>query len=136
MRSTEEVRRHLLAGGFPDSVIEEALARLSQQGLLDDDAFARAWTESRRLHRPRSRGLIRKELREKGITLEVADRATADIEDDATALELARRHAAHLTGLDRTTFLRRLSRYLYARGFSHATVARVLARLGTQGDVS
>ncbi|HHE41114.1 MAG TPA: regulatory protein RecX, partial [Dehalococcoidia bacterium] len=87
MRSTAEIRRSLQAAGFPTRVVEEAISRLLQQGLLDDDAFARSWSESRQAFRPRSRRLIRKELRDKGIAPELADRLTEGIDDDVVALE-------------------------------------------------
>lgn len=136
MRSTEEVRRYLLAAGFPTDIVDSALTALTRQGLLDDEAFAKAWTESRREHRPRSSLLIQKELREKGIAADLASRATSDMDDEAVASRLAQRRAAQMSGLDRTTFLRRLARYLYSRGFSHATVARALAHIGTPDNVS
>jgi SOS response regulatory protein OraA/RecX len=46
-RSVGEVRRHLLAAAFPEPLIEDAIARLLELGMLDDRAFAQAWVESR-----------------------------------------------------------------------------------------
>ncbi len=50
-----------------------AIERLTDLGMLDDEAFARAWVESRDRARPRGERALRAELRQKG----VADRAMA-----------------------------------------------------------
>src|SRR3990172_8917023 len=60
-RSEKEVRERLGRHGFPPETVEETIARLKDQGLLDEGAFARFWKEGRRpLQRlrkpPESRG--------------------------------------------------------------------------------
>ena len=54
-------------------LVDGAIERLLELGILDDEAFARAWVESRDRARPRGERAIREELRLKGI-----DRATID----------------------------------------------------------
>ncbi len=136
MRSTSEVHNRLLHAGFTEDVVEEVLDTLTRQALLDDEAFARSWTDERRNLNPRSSSLIRKELRDKGVAPELVARATEDIDDDEVALELAHHRAKSMSDMDRSTFLRRLSRYLYNRGFAHATVARALMRVEQSRNVS
>lgn len=136
MRSTSEVRARLLHAGFTEDVVEEVVDTLTRQALLDDEAFARSWTDERRRLNPRSSSLIRKELRDKGVAPELVTRVTGDIDDDEVALELAQHRAESMRGMDRSTFLRRLSRYLYNRGFAHATVARALIRVEQSRNVS
>jgi hypothetical protein len=51
-RSVDEVRRHL-TGRLPAELVEGAIARLLELGMLDDRAFAQAWVESRDRARPR-----------------------------------------------------------------------------------
>ncbi|MFW6103149.1 MAG: regulatory protein RecX [Chloroflexota bacterium] len=136
MRSTSEVRTRLLRAGFTEDVVEEVLETLTRQELLDDEAFARSWTDERRNLNPRSSSLIQKELRAKGVASELVAQVTEDIDDDEAALELAQHRAESMSGMDRSTFLRRLSRYLYNRGFAHATVARALMRVEQSRNVS
>jgi regulatory protein len=72
-RSVHEVRRHLAASAYPGPLVEAAVARLMELGVLDDRAFARAWVESRDRARPRGEHALRHELALKGI-----ERATVE----------------------------------------------------------
>ena len=72
-RSVTEVRRRLRSAGYRPDLVDGAIERLLELGILDDEAFARAWVESRDRARPRGERAIREELRLKGI-----DRATID----------------------------------------------------------
>jgi regulatory protein len=73
-RSVAEVRRRLTGAGYRADLVEGAIERLLELGMLDDEAFARAWVESRDRARPRGERAIREELRLKGI-----DRASVDL---------------------------------------------------------
>jgi len=73
-RSVAEVRRRLTAVGYRPDLVEGAIERFLELGLLDDDAFARAWVESRDRARPRGERAIREELALKGV-----DRSTVDL---------------------------------------------------------
>lgn len=79
-RSVHEVRRHLAAARYPDSLIDAAIARLLELGFLDDAAFARTWVESRDRARPRGTGALRRELTLKGLDRETIAGALADRE--------------------------------------------------------
>jgi len=72
-RSVAEVRRRLRSAGYRADLVDGAIERLLELGILDDEAFARAWVESRDRARPRGERAIREELRVKGI-----DRSTID----------------------------------------------------------
>jgi regulatory protein len=77
-RSVAEVRRRLSGAGYRSELIDGAIARMTELGMLDDETFARAWVESRDRARPRGERAIREELRLKGIDREVADLVLAD----------------------------------------------------------
>jgi regulatory protein len=72
-RSVDEVRHHLARAGYRTELVESAVARLTDLGMLDDAAFARLWVESRDRARPRSESALRRELAQKGIDRELAD---------------------------------------------------------------
>ncbi len=72
-RSIDELRRHLRAARFPESLVEQAIDRLVELGLLDDLAFAQAWVESRDRARPRGSQALRRELSLKGIDREIIE---------------------------------------------------------------
>jgi len=73
-RSVAEVRRRLTSIGYQPDLVEGAITRLLDLGLLDDEAFARSWVESRDRARPRGERAIRQELGLKGV-----DRITVDL---------------------------------------------------------
>ena len=73
-RSVAEVRRRLTGAGYRSDLVDGAVERLVDLGMLDDEAFARAWIESRDRARPRGERAIRQELALKGI-----DRSTVDL---------------------------------------------------------
>jgi regulatory protein len=72
-RSIGEVRRRLTRVGYRGELVEGAIARLVELGMLDDAAFARTWIESRDRVRPRGGRTLRRELAVKGIEREVVD---------------------------------------------------------------
>jgi regulatory protein len=73
-RSVAEVRRRLTGDGYRSDLVEGAITRMLELAMLDDEAFARAWIESRDRARPRGERAIRQELGLKGV-----DRATVDL---------------------------------------------------------
>jgi regulatory protein len=135
-RSEQEMRRSLGRADFGEAAIEEAISELHRRGLLNDGEFASEWAESRMHSRPRGRRLIEHELRTRGVEEEHVAAATSGIDDDTTALELAKRRARLMQGLDRQTFVRRLSNYLRARGFSGETISRAVTAVLSVGDDS
>ena len=66
-RSIDEVRRRLRDAGYRPDLVVAAIERLTDLGMLDDEAFARAWVESRDRARPRGERALRSELRRKGV---------------------------------------------------------------------
>ncbi len=72
-RSVDEVRRRLGTAGYRPELIDAAVERLTELGMLDDESFARAWVESRDRAHPRGERAIRDELRRKGIARDVSD---------------------------------------------------------------
>ena len=93
-RSESEIRQNLRKHEIPDSVIEQTLDRLRQDGLANDNQFARAWVENRSTFRPRSRRLMALELRQKGLNEEAVSSAVADADDAALAYEAAQKKVA------------------------------------------
>ena len=70
-RSSAELRQNLSKRGITESLIEETLNRLQSTGLVNDEAFARAWVENRNTFRPRGKPALRMELRRKGLSDEI-----------------------------------------------------------------
>jgi regulatory protein len=88
-RSVDEVRRRLREAGYRAELVDGAIERLADLGMLDDEAFARAWVESRDRARPRGERALRSELRRKG----VADAIVADVLGERDAAPIGAREA-------------------------------------------
>ncbi len=128
-RSEAEIRQRLARRGLPPQVVQETIARLRDQGLLSDAAFARFWVETRDQTSPRGRRLLWQELSAKGIEREVARQAIAPVAEEDAALRAAQRKARHLQSQDYSTFRRRLGDFLLRRGFPYPTVHTIVERL-------
>jgi regulatory protein len=124
-RSVAEVRRNLQGKQTDPETIETVVARLSQNGLLDDAAFARFWVENRTAFSPRSGRMMSYELRQKGVDggdIEIA----LPGEDRDSAVEAAMRRVRSLASLDYETFRKRLLPYLQRRGFGYGIAAEAV----------
>jgi regulatory protein len=136
-RSRKELRAKLASKDVPAELAERLLDRFAEVGLVDDDAFARSWVESRQ----RSRGLARRalahELRRKGVDDETARGALDDLppeREEEAARQLVRKRLRSLGGLDHAVATRRLAGMLarkgYPPGLAFAVVREELAGVG------
>ncbi len=128
-RSESEVKARLQRRGFDAEHVEAVITRLKEQGLVDDEAFARFWTENRESFNPRSRRLTRQELLGKGVDGEVIDRVVIDLDDAESAYRSALSKARRWPRSDRDLFRRRLGEYLRRRGFGYEVIKSTVERL-------
>jgi len=128
-RSEGEIRQWLHKRGFANEVTEKTIAKLKEQNLSDDFAFAQFWKDNRLSFRPKSKRLIKKELREKEVDADIVARVTQDIDDEEIAYELGANRLPSLAHLDYPGFYRRLSSYLAYRGFSYEVIKRTASLL-------
>ena len=137
-RSVAEVRRRLSRAGYQTALVEDAITRLEELGMLDDEAFARAWVESRDRARPRGERAIREELRVKGVDRTTVDAILDERREAPTADEptpdraaAARLLAKHARALDRVVDRHQRRQRAYAllarNGFDPETCREVAA---------
>jgi regulatory protein len=74
-RAEQELRRRLRSKDFPHASVEWCLRALKEEGLIDDHAFASAYVRSRIRLKPRGRFRLTQELRQKGVSAEIAEEA-------------------------------------------------------------
>ena len=129
-RSEAEVRRRL-SRKFPAEIVAALLESLARQGLIDDRAFARQWRASREKRRPRSRRLIKQELRQFGVSGDVIAESLEGFDDAANAYLAGERPARRLAdrGVDREEFVRRIGALLGRRGFGFGVIQQATGRL-------
>jgi len=128
-RSEAEIRQRLHRRGFNDEVVDKVVIGLKERGLIDDVAFAQYWRDNRLSFRPRSRRLIKLELRQKGVAAETANEVVEGLDDESAAYEVGLKKARVLSGLDYREFHRYLSDHLRRRGFDYETIRSAVARL-------
>ncbi|HMB23032.1 MAG: regulatory protein RecX [Chloroflexota bacterium] len=128
-RSESEIRQNLRKHEIPEPVIEQTLERLRQDGLANDQKFARTWVENRNTFRPRSRRMMAMELRQKGLSDEAISSATANVDDEALAYEAAQKKVTRWKDLEWSEFRKKMSDFLGRRGFPYSVVAPVVTRL-------
>jgi len=129
LRSEAELRGRLGRRGFDGDNVEAVIARLKEQGLVNDLAFAEFWKDNRQSFRPRSRWLTALELRQKGVAKAVIDQVVADVDDEDSAYRAALSRARSLPRSDYQSFRRRLGEYLRRRGFSYRVISHTVERL-------
>ena len=127
-RSEFEVRGRLRLR-YDEQVAESVIARLKELGLLDDRAFAHAWSQGRMSSRPRSAALIRRELLAKGVDTETVRAEVDTLDDEESAYNAGLRAARSLASADYTTFRRKMWGYLHRRGFGQSIVRKTVGRL-------
>ena len=130
-RSVAEMTRYLEGKGYAPGTLKAVLAQLEEEGLLNDDRFAREWIENRSTFRPRSQSQLRAELRFKGLEESSIDSALEEsgVDDAALAMAAARKQAHRYLSSDYETYRKKLGNALLRRGFSYATVNDTLRTL-------
>ena len=88
-RSVHEVRHKLTTMGYRAALVDEVVVRLTDLRYLDDEAFARAWVESRDRARPRGEHALRRELQLKGVDRALVDEVLDQRRGEAAAIAAA-----------------------------------------------
>ena len=127
-RTERELRDRLIERFEPD-VVDRAVERLKDQGLVDDEAFANTWSDSRTRNSPRSARALVREMTGKGVARAVADAAVRDLDDEETVRMAAAKFARRLASADYEQFHRKLWQHLQRRGYSGAVARRAVSEL-------
>lgn len=135
-RSEREIKDRLAKKGIAPQIRDATVGRLRETGLIDDEAYARTFVESRGRTSPRGRRLIAAELRAKGVSKPIAEEASVDIDEPEAAYRAAVRRARSLTKVSLTDFRRRVGDFLVRRGFGYEIAGETVSRLWaeTRGD--
>ena len=120
-RSRAELFKKLAERGCAAEVAVSVLDRMTQVGLIDDQAYAQMFVRSRQAARGLAKGALARELRAKGIESHLVDEVLASISDEdehdrARALVDKKLRAMHGLGIEVQT--RRLAAMLARKGYS------------------
>nr|WP_221208878.1 regulatory protein RecX [Nocardioides albus] len=129
-RSRKELADKLEKKEVPAALATRLLDRFEEVGLIDDEAFARAWIASRQPGKGLARRALAQELRRKGIDDDVARDALDEIDPDderEAGRRMVRRKLRSLERFDDQTKTRRLVGMLARKGYG-AGVAYAIVR--------
>jgi regulatory protein len=126
-RSAFELQTYLNSHDYDLEGIKTTIERLQSMGLIDDEAFARAWVADRQLLRPRSKRALAAELAKKGIDRDVAQIALADSsqDDEIQSLVAIIERKRRLSQYNDT---QKLIGYLARQGYQYGQIKEALAR--------
>ncbi|WP_235995853.1 recombination regulator RecX [Nonomuraea montanisoli] len=113
----------------PDEAAQTVLDRFSELGLINDEAFAEAWVDSRHHGRGLARRALAAELRHRGVDSETVNEAVERLDPDQeaeTARRLVDRKLASTRNLDSQTRTRRLAGMLARKGYPSGLAFRVI----------
>lgn len=129
-RTTDEIRKRLEINNTPPEIINTVIEQLREKKLVDDHQFAEFWVENRLAFRPKSRRVIRMELRQKGVEDEIIEHVFQDIEgEEEIALKAGLKYLHRIKPVDRHIFKQRMGGYLARKGFTLETIGNVLPGL-------
>ena len=128
-RSESELRQRLQQRGFDSENVAAVIAKLKEQGVVDDMAFAQFWKDNRESFRPRSRWLTKLELKQKGVPGDIIDQVVDTIDDDDSAYRAAMSKSRSLPLSDYQGFCKRLGECLKRRGFSYEVINHTVEQL-------
>jgi regulatory protein len=107
-------------------------------GLIDDQAFANAWVESRHRGRGLARRALAQELRHRGVEAELVSEAVGLLDpqqEEETARALVLRRLPGTRGLDRERRIRRLAGMLARKGYGEGLAMKVVRdALAAEGE--
>lgn len=134
-RSAADLRRRLERAGEDRALVEDAIQRLTDKGLLDDGDFARQYARSAMVGKGVSSRRARQELARRGVATELADaaitdlRAEEEVDETSNALRAGRRKLRALASVDPGTHRRRLYAFLARRGYEADDIRAALRTL-------
>ncbi|MDL4818104.1 regulatory protein RecX [Actinomadura opuntiae] len=140
-RTRAQLADALRRKNIPDDVAENVLGRFTDVGLIDDEAFAHAWVQSRHAGRGLAKRALASELRRRGVANETVEDAVDSLDpadEERTARALVDRKLPATRSVDPAKRMRRLvgmlARKGYSPGLSYRVVKEALADEGTDPD--
>jgi len=139
-RSSSELARSLQRKGEEKPHVDWAIARLQEQGLLDDAAFARSFARGKVVDGKQSRRRVQQDLARKGVSRSLSDEAIDTVFEEeavdqrAIVEEAARKKLRSLAGLEPAVQRRRLYGFLARRGYEIDDIRSVLSAIGSTLD--
>ncbi|KGN34670.1 RecX family transcriptional regulator [Knoellia sinensis KCTC 19936] len=128
-KSRAQLEQALAKRGCAPDVAAGVLDRMEEVGLVDDAAYAGMLVRSQQAGRGLARRALAQNLRQKGVSDEVAESVLDDVDpagEEERARDLVEKRLRRLHGLDRTVQMRRLAGLLARKGYPSEVSMRVI----------
>lgn len=128
-RTRKQLEDKLRQRGCPQEVAARVLDRMTQVGLVDDEAYAQMLVRSRQAGRGLAKRALAHELRSKGVADETIGQALGSIDGESErslAERVAARRMRTLAGLEPAVQARRLAAVLARKGYPPSVVYAVV----------
>lgn len=136
-RSEKEIRDYLKKKKASGESIDQIVLRLKHHKFLDDELFAKLWVESRTRTKPRSKWLLQRELKEKGVSQSIIKAGLASMTEAKSDLILAKeaieRRIARVHNLPKNEIYQKVGGFLARRGFNWEISKRAIDDLLKEG---
>ncbi|MWV43472.1 regulatory protein RecX [Paenibacillus sp. HJL G12] len=135
-RTRKELADRLREKEITSNVIEHALKRLENEGLINDELYAKQWAEQRVSNQRKGKAWVREELRQKGVDKSLISEALAEVSQEQefeSGLIVGRKKWNQTRGelLDKK---RKTGAFLMRRGFSGELTRKVINQLIQEND--
>jgi regulatory protein len=135
--STRQLADKLKTLGYSQPVIDRVIGRITELGVLDDEAYGQALIREVQRGKPAGPRLLRVKLVQKGLDRRLIDELVASATDDdgvSKARQFAQTKLGTLMRYDVATRKRRLWGLLARRGFEREVIDDVLSNLPGLAD--
>ncbi len=137
-RSRGELAKYLLAKEFDARLIEKVLERVASMGYIDDAQYAHDWVRSRQRSRGLAPGVLKRELINKDIDVELIEGALEQLTSEETqerAYQLAAKKYRSLHSIEPSVAIRRIASLLQRKGYAPGLCFRIAQEIvGAQID--
>lgn len=128
-RTIFEMNQHLKKKQVDEDSARAVIEKLVQAAYLDDEAFAEWFIDSRRRRKPKSGFALAYELRGKGVSPDIIEKALAGHDDREMALKALRPKLRSWQNLDRAEFKKKILNFLSYRGFHKEVIQSLMETL-------
>lgn len=129
-RSVSELEKRLTDACFMADTVDMVITKLTTNGLLSDEVFARQWARERSA-RQMGKARILYELRQKGVNPALAERVVGELEPEqqaGSAETLARKLLRRYQNAPKADAYRKTVQAMQRRGFSYGEAKQALSR--------
>ncbi|MBI2600711.1 RecX family transcriptional regulator [Candidatus Daviesbacteria bacterium] len=139
-RSEREVRNYFRIKGkelISELAVELVIKKLKQKGLLNDEAFAKAWIEQRRRSKKKGKIALKAELFQKGVDKKIIEEAleekTSEESEEELAMQVLGKKAYRWQSLSYLEKKKKAYEYLTRQGFDYEIISETIEKLLKKG---